>query len=127
MKIYISYFGKIKKIREKGIEAISIARITPTYYFGAEMKCLAPEPYMLNYEWNKYKIEFAKILARLNAKKILKQIEKLSGGKDVALLCYEKSNETCHRKLVADWIKEKTGIEVVEFGEVKKYTQLSLF
>lgn len=29
---------------------------------------------------------------------------KLSGGKDIALICYEKPTDFCHRHLVAEWL-----------------------
>ena len=38
----------------------------------------------------------------------LKQMvqEKYCEGKDIALVCYEKSEDFCHRHLVAKWLKE---------------------
>ena len=34
--------------------------------------------------------------------------------KDVALVCYEKPSDFCHRHLVADWLN-KNGFECKEF------------
>ena len=55
----------------------------------------------------------------------------LSGGKDVALCCYEKPGDFCHRHILAKWITENTGIEITEFGVVEKkepkYEQANLF
>lgn len=78
--------------------------------------------------------EFAKILADRNPLQILKQIETIANGSDVALLCYEKPGEFCHRRLVAEWIRQETGVCVDEYEapepvkrKKKTDTQQSLF
>ena len=59
----------------------------------------------------------------------LTNIERLANGKDVALCCYEKPGDFCHRHLVAKWMNEKLGVQIEEFGVSKKptYIQTSLF
>lgn len=32
------------------------------------------------------------------------------------LCCYEKPNDFCHRRIVAEWIQEHTGQRVLEWG-----------
>lgn len=55
------------------------------------------------------------VLDKLNAQVIVDELFRLSGGKSVVLMCYEKDRNTCHRSLVGNWIEEKLGIEVKEF------------
>lgn len=72
------------------------------------------------------------VLARLNPGGVVKMIEQLSGGRDCALLCYEKPGDFCHRHLIADWLNKSLGIGVEEFSASEepqrpKVVQMSLF
>ncbi|MDV6237616.1 DUF488 family protein [Leptospira ellisii] len=67
-----------------------------------------------------YTKRFNEKLFKLDAVEVLEQLKELSQGKDLALLCYEKPGDFCHRRLVAEWLERKTGIEVPEFSQVKK-------
>lgn len=40
----------------------------------------------------------------LDPKEIEKKLYELSNGSDIALICYEKSEDFCHRHLVVDWL-----------------------
>jgi len=44
----------------------------------------------------------------------LKIVSELGDG--AVMLCYESPKDFCHRHIVATWIQENTGIEVVELG-----------
>lgn len=54
------------------------------------------------------------MLRYLSQEKVVADLEKLSGGKDIALICYEKSGSFCHRHVVARWLG-KAGFVVKEF------------
>lgn len=121
MKIYTSYFGNIKKLIQAGITPIGISQYPPIWFGGVSMKELAPHSYMLSSTIGpeEYKRLFkTKILACLKRNVVVKKIEQISGGKDVALICFEKEPETCHRSLVAEWLNEG-GIKVEEYYRVK--------
>lgn len=46
-------------------------------------------------------------------------------GKDIVLLCFEDINkELCHRTILAEWFKEKTGQEIVELNSNKRAEKL---
>jgi len=119
MKIYTSYFGNMRNIKDANLTPISIALKKPDFYFGASIKQLAPAPDMLKLDPYAYRKRFSLILRSINPHALLKHIEKLSAGKDAVLLCYEKEG-FCHRHLVAQWLKEKTGFEVEEFINIPK-------
>lgn len=122
MKIYTSYFAKEKKLKENGIVPIGISIWPPKFYFGAHLKYLAPKRYMMsdNVTREQYtQMYFRDVLGVLNPERVIADIERISNGKDVALLCYEKPEDFCHRHLFAQWITEQTGVEVNEWGVVK--------
>jgi uncharacterized protein (DUF488 family) len=131
MDIYTSYFAKERKLREKGIVQISIARFPPKFFYGQNLFELAPRADMLRMPEEQYDIEFKKILAWLNPQQIYEQIKRMSEGRDAALLCFEKSGDPCHRYMVADWLDKKLGLNIKEFDYVPKRapeaTQGSLF
>ena len=136
MKIYTSYFGNSKKLAQANIKMISISRYKPKFFYGCELKTVAPTSKILfgnlsTYEYEKrYRRD---VLNWVNAKEFLRMIESVSNGNDVALCCYEKPEDFCHRHILAEWIKEETGLEIKEFGlepvkEIKPQAeQLSLF
>jgi hypothetical protein len=103
MKIYTGYFAKLNQYRKVGLITISIARFNK-YYYGAELKILAPTPEMIHEPELPYIPKYNLILSRLNKEQIISQIRSLSDGKDCILLCYEKPSDFCHRHLVAEWL-----------------------
>lgn len=103
MKIYTGYFAKINQYRQADLVTISIARFN-RYYSGKSLKLLAPTAEMIKDPENIYIPKYNSILSKLSREGILKEIERLSDGKDCILLCYEKPSDFCHRRLVAKWL-----------------------
>ena len=113
--IYTSYFAKLKELENHNIIPISICAKEPDWYKGLQYKKLAPK-YGFFMEWKKnhnndYYIEhFQKeVLDGLDAATVIKELNYLVpnvNGKDIALLCYEKSSDFCHRHLVAEWLNQ---------------------
>ena len=133
-KIYTSYFGNLRKLHEAGIVPISIARWNPRWYNGFTMQELAPTKYMLSDACSEegYITMYKQILSGMYSGTILKSIESIGKGKDVALLCYEKPGDFCHRHMFAEWFTKTTGIQIEEFAapvvkQVPQYTEGSLF
>lgn len=119
MKIYTSYFGNAKKLHEAKIEMVNIARYKPRYFSGFSIPSVAPLPFMLKDDMTveEYVVHYNKlVLMPLNIEKFLQTLESLSGGKDVALCCYEKPGQFCHRHLLAEWLNKKGGLDIKEFG-----------
>lgn len=135
MKIYTSYFGNSKKLQQAGIKVIGIALYPPRWFNGISLKQVSPTKSILfakdqtQSEYiRRYKSE---VLAQQDMRQFLRTVEHASGGQDVALCCYEKPGDFCHRHILAEWIKEKTGVEIEEYGCIKKkepeYVQGTLF
>ena len=134
MKIFTSYFGNSRKLKEAGVNMICVAIGKPRFIAGIpQMLNVCPTRYMVSGPCSReeYLKLYDRILASQDANQVVEQIEMLSGGKDVALCCYEKPGDFCHRHILAKWITENTGIEITEFGVVEKkepnYEQASLF
>lgn len=109
MKIYTSYFAMLKKLPDN-VVPISICGKAPDWYTGIQYKKLAPK-WGFFQEWKKnhdndfYVEHFSKeVLDTLSREQVLKELEYLSGGKDIVLICYEKPGDFCHRHLVAVWL-----------------------
>lgn len=136
MKIYTSYFAKAAILRKAGIVPIGVALWPPRFFRGISMKQVAPKRYMLNDSLTDeeyigmYRND---VLRFVDAKSFILQLEEAGRGMDVALCCFEKPNEFCHRHILAQWLKEQTGVDIVEFGaseanrDIPKPQQTSLF
>ncbi len=63
-------------------------------------------------------IYFDEILAHLDPAKVVADLEALAGDHEPVLLCFERPPFTptnwCHRRMVAEWLADKLGLEVPE-------------
>jgi len=122
--IYTSYFAKLKSLPDNVIP-ISICGKAPYWYKGLQYKKLAPK-YDFFMKWkenhdNDYYIKCfnEQVLDKLNIRDVIYDlvgILDVNEDVDIALICYEKPSDFCHRHLVADWLNEH-GFECKEFGE----------
>lgn len=115
--IYTSYFAKLKQLENHNIIPISICAKAPDWYKGLKYKKLAPK-YGFFMEWKKnhdndYYIEHfqSEVLDQLDATDVILDFSRLSygfniGENDIALICYEKPSDFCHRHLVAEWLNQ---------------------
>lgn len=131
MKIYTSYFANSRAFGKEGVMAISIARYSPKWFNGPRYTEVSPTGYMLSgaCTHEEYLRRYDEILRRLDPKKVIADVENIAKGRDVALCCYEKPGDFCHRHLLSEWLR-KNGYDVKEWQpeEKKEQTQqLSLF
>lgn len=132
MKIYTSYFANLKNLEKEDIFPIGICCYPPKWFNGPNLGAIAPTPDILEkcksshaeYE-KRYKTEVLSIFKDINI--LINRISYISGGKDVALCCYEKPSDFCHRHIVAKWLEEQTGIEVKEFEKTEEMKMEPLF
>lgn len=117
--IYTSYFAKANKLPEN-IVPISISAKPPKGYKGLQYKKLAPT-YQILMDWkasgnaDEYIEAYdEEVLCCHKPAKVVVELMQLSEGKDVALLCFEKPEDFCHRHLVAEWLT-KAGFECHEY------------
>lgn len=122
MKIYTSYFAKIRSFPEN-LVPVSIALKQPAFYTGLRLPELAPTQALIQgykYEnkgesWYvaKYKLD---VIAKTSIDVIFQKLMSLGNGQDVALICYESSSDFCHRFIASAWMK-RNGIDISEFGQ----------
>jgi uncharacterized protein (DUF488 family) len=99
-----------------------------------ELETLSKNPYRIKEYLEKRKIiedEYIKSfyetrLKDLDVKELLYYLKE-TFGEELIMLCYEEVNEFCHRRLVADYIEDETGIFIpeVKVDETGKVKQLS--
>ena len=124
---YTSYFANLKSLPSYMIP-ISICGKAPDWYHGLQYKRLAPK-YDFFMKWkknhdNEYYIEQYKsrVLESLDFWKVYDELYTLAESQcdrrayEICLICYEKSNDFCHRHLVSDWFNQN-GILCEEFVE----------
>ena len=114
--IYTSYFAKLKSLPEN-IIPISICGKAPNGWKGLEYKKLAPKYDFFN-KWkenhdNDYytKCFNEQVLDKLDAREVYGDLMTLCGvgtttniTPHIALICYEKPSDFCHRHLVSEWL-----------------------
>jgi uncharacterized protein YeaO (DUF488 family) len=136
MKIYTSYFAKQKELEAAGITCIGICAITPSWFKGPNFACVAPSKDILfEYKANPDKERYIQrytneVLCILKDPQIfVNGLIYCSGGKDVAMLCYEKPEDFCHRHILADFLNKhlNLGIEEYKFEDKDKPKSISLF
>lgn len=125
MKVYTSYFAKLKKILDEGYFPISITRYPPKGIDVAELKLFAPSEELLRkiksdeIDETEYEKIYRKEMERFDFNLVwegLEQISEINGKKDLVLLCYEKSGDFCHRHIFASLMGEKTNNRIEELN-----------
>lgn len=112
LKVYTSYFGMARKFQEYGIHPIGVAK-RPTGRIVRYMP-LVPKYKLGDPNWSAI---YERQLASLDPAKVIKDLEEIARGcglLSVALLCYEKNPQVCHRSMIARWLTY-SGIDVKEF------------
>jgi uncharacterized protein YeaO (DUF488 family) len=114
---------------------ISISLFTPQWakvdgYF----RCLNPTEQLLkeakfgavsiDEAMEKYRNEILDNLSLVKVYEELIDMMNKSSKHHLALLCYEKPSDPCHRRIVAEWLEEGNNISIPEFIPEEK--QLSL-
>jgi uncharacterized protein YeaO (DUF488 family) len=123
--IYTSYFAFVPKLPTDMLK-MSIALFTPKWAkIDGYLPHLTPTEKLLRSAksgaipiaeaMQKY---HAEILEKLSPTKVYDDLIKLmisNGKSDLALLCYEKPGEICHRRFVAEWLEKGNSISVPEY------------
>lgn len=104
----------------KGYTRIGISRGPPRGQRGYRMyQKLAPGDWFNSVTRPQYVRLYMRQLNKLDAAEVVRKLEELAAGGVPALLCFEKpppDPHWCHRGLVAAWLQDTLGIDVVEHG-----------
>lgn len=104
-----SNFFSLGRQPEDFKNSVSIALRSPKWYQGRRYPALAPRPKMLKMSEAAYRVEYQKILDKLDPQKVFNDL-----GEDAILLCWEAPGKFCHRRLVAAWLEKHLGITIPE-------------
>lgn len=109
-KIYTSYYANVKNLPSNMVP-IGISVGKNKWFTGPNDTRMAPTWAMMKMDRESYDKAFFEKLSKLDAKKIYDELPD-----NAVLLCYEKFNDWCHRRAVAEWLETELGIEVCEWG-----------
>jgi len=121
MKLATGYFGNLRLYRKNNLTPLAICQYAPQWYNGSVETRLAPPKWLLqkiksgtiDYE-TQFVSEYKRHLEALGEEKIKKILA--THGANLVLLCYEKNYNECHRKILADYLRER-GVEIGEYSE----------
>ena len=118
--LYTTYFARLRTLPPE-ITPVAICGKAPDWYAGLQYKKLAPRRSFFSV-WRQtrdshYYVEHfnTEVLTQLNARSVYDELTRLTGSTEIALVCYERPEQFCHRHLVANWFREN-GIEIKEYG-----------
>ncbi|MEW6657204.1 MAG: hypothetical protein AB1424_00960 [Thermodesulfobacteriota bacterium] len=107
-----TFFSVLNRQNQLGERLVSIAFHSPKAYHGRSYPALAPRREMLKMDEAAYRVEYQKILDKLDPHKVFADL-----GEDAILLCWEAPGRFCHRRLVAEWLEKHLGVHVPELQE----------
>lgn len=104
---------------EDGWRICVMRKIRPDYKFDMWWPVLAPSLELLkgykdeDISWQEYIPIFQREVLEGKAEYV-KELAEISAQRDVTILCYEKTSEKCHRRLLAQACKEyRSDLEVI--------------
>ena len=117
--LHTSYFAKVRTFPST-LTPIGISLWPPHWFTGESYPLLSPSRDLLNaYKAGgctqaEYRFRYYdETLSRLDPASVYKDL--CAKGEDVAILCYERTGEFCHRRLVAEWLEKTIGVIVPEY------------
>lgn len=122
LEVRTGYFGQLKKYISMGYTPLGIVQFKPKWYMYKNLRKYAPPLELFNdYKTGRIGIERFKLEYDLYLDSVglfyfqetLAKFEK-DGVDKVVLLCFEKSDECCHRRVLAKRIKSDLGIDCSE-------------
>ena len=77
-----------------------------------DLGCPKPirDRYRADADWNRYKASFLKYLKTQDH--AIDELVELAGSSNCALLCFEADFNYCHRAMIADAVRERSGMRV---------------
>jgi uncharacterized protein (DUF488 family) len=122
--IYTTYFAKLRCLPKEVVPVAICAKPVPGYQ-GASYRHLAPHYDFYNLYKQSGNVEHFcscyvnRVLSSLNPIRVVAELYSAAGKAycdgDIALVCYEKPTDFCHRQLVAEWLRE-SGFQCEEFN-----------
>lgn len=67
-------------------------------------------------DYEKFVSIYSQVLKSEEAKNALSEIETLLGMKNICLMCFERDQSTCHRKMVSDHLEKNLKMKATHLG-----------
>lgn len=116
-QFYTSYYAK----KGRDPKAVSISARAPSYFHGRWYLHLAPSWEIINGVkyggWSEADYTSAYLSLLVNERGLTPERVASDLDDGSILLCYERSDDFCHRHIVAEWIESNTGIVVREWRD----------
>lgn len=107
--IYTSYWGNVRNLKRAGIEPVAVSRGKPRGFSGRSFDEVAPTWNMVHMSMGpEYEAMYQRILARQDPRAFARRVlaGRPKGVEHVALLCWERDWDECHRKMIARWLTD---------------------
>ena len=117
MKIYTSYYSKIKSISLDDKVLVPVSNTVPDWFNAEYYKTktnLSPKWDLINLykngnvDYEYFSFEYEKYLyEHFEKEEVLEELEQLAERMNVEciiLLCYEKNSDKCHRSVLGKWL-----------------------
>lgn len=122
MVIKTGYFAQHKRYNKAGYTLIGVVRFVPKWFTGLNLAELSPSiDLLIDYKqgvvsWNEFESSYFKYLND-NKDKIESSLKTIkdSNTDKVVLCCFEKSNEPCHRHILASFLNQNYRLDISEF------------
>lgn len=116
--IYTSYFAKLKEFDPEKYYLVSIARVTPSWANVNISKTLCPPWEIISKHKSGsitddyYKNAYLSGLP-IDTPSVLEEFSNKIHPKILVLFCYENPDKFCHRHLLADFVNNKLGYNLI--------------
>jgi len=67
-------------------------------------------------DWKAFRAIFTKVMDSEEAKFALNEVQNLASKYSICLMCYERDEKTCHRKIVSDYLETKVLQKTIHLG-----------
>ena len=138
MRIWTSYFANLEKLESANIYCVAICNKVPAFFKGPNIESVAPNNSIL-WEYKKsaqtdadrerYKQRYVdEVLCAYRFHPeyftdLLQSFSNSENGKDIALICYERPEDFCHRHILAEWLNERLSSRGIIIEEYPVYAE----
>lgn len=129
MTVFPTTYAQVKAAIKAGAIPVCIDRFPPLNYYGARYNTLAPWSFMMtpNTTAGIFKIEYQKLLSKLNREGVINQLRQLSGSKHIALFATNVEEGKDFVAMACEWL-EQGGVEIGSWEGVEvRDNQTSMF
>jgi uncharacterized protein (DUF488 family) len=119
VKLYTSFWAN-RELADVDAQIVSISRGEPRWrlpFAYRRLRELAPGDEAWRQKGREsFEETYRAQLEEIGAAAILERLERIGGARPVVMLCWEKPGEFCHRRVLADFLRARAGVELPELA-----------